>query len=543
LLAGLSAGMAVIGAAEAAGRVALVMVAEDYVKFQKSSIGASRAKLVADALSAKGFDVVLSENPSNSGARASLRDFAAKAAGADVALAVLAGHAIAASGQSFFLPVNADITAPTDLFSRGIAVSSVALMASKAKAGAVLVLMTSPNFATPIEGIDMRPEFASELTPNVVAAFSSSEKVPVSQVEAVSAGATAALAGAIDAPAPTLGDAVTAVVGTGGVAFGTTSQASLTAAVEPAPAPAPAPAPEPTVAAAPPPPPVEDTSAALLSQLDRERQAREEAERQAEDDKARAQTALREAEKAQAELARVQEAARKAQAAADAARAETERAKAEAERAHADAEQAQAAAKAQQDQATADEQRNAAAVRAARAEADAAKAARVQAEAERAKADKLAEERAQAAEAARAQAESVQAEAAARVSRETQRIVAAAPPAEPEPPPAPPPAPVAAPAPAPAPAPEPATVATATPAEPVVTEREAPVDEDADAQRQRQRIQQRLHELGFYQGPLDAIMGPMTRQAIMAYQKHRGEAETGYLTPEQFEALIPPPKG
>src|SRR5690349_11902044 len=157
VLIALGASMAVIGAAEAAGRVALVMVAEDYVKFQKSSIGASRAKLVADALSAKGFDVLLSENPSNSGARASLRDFAAKAAGADIALAVLAGHTIAASGQSFFLPVNADIAAPTDLFSRGIAVSSVALMASKAKAGAVLVLMTSPTFATPIDGIDMRP--------------------------------------------------------------------------------------------------------------------------------------------------------------------------------------------------------------------------------------------------------------------------------------------------------------------------------------------------------------------------------------------------
>jgi peptidoglycan hydrolase-like protein with peptidoglycan-binding domain len=64
--------------------------------------------------------------------------------------------------------------------------------------------------------------------------------------------------------------------------------------------------------------------------------------------------------------------------------------------------------------------------------------------------------------------------------------------------------------------------------------------EDAQlGQKQRRLIQQRLRDLGLYTGPLDAIMGPLTREAIMGYQRSRNAAVTGYLTPEQFDALLP----
>jgi peptidoglycan hydrolase-like protein with peptidoglycan-binding domain len=55
-------------------------------------------------------------------------------------------------------------------------------------------------------------------------------------------------------------------------------------------------------------------------------------------------------------------------------------------------------------------------------------------------------------------------------------------------------------------------------------------------------IQKRLHELGLYTGPLDAIMGPLTREAIMGFQKSRGASVTGYLTGDQFEALLVKPQ-
>src|SRR6476469_1471342 len=88
----LAAGLAGATAAHAAGRVAMVMVAEDYQKLQKSMVGAKRAGDIAEALKARGVDVTLSANPSNSSARANLRHFASKAAGDDVAIVVLLGH-------------------------------------------------------------------------------------------------------------------------------------------------------------------------------------------------------------------------------------------------------------------------------------------------------------------------------------------------------------------------------------------------------------------------------------------------------------------
>lgn len=143
--------------AEAAGRVALVIVGENYQKLQKSSIGSKRATAIAEALQAKGFEVLLGADTANSRTRAMLLDFAQKANGADLAVAFLIGHVTAAGGQSFFLPVNTELGAATDLFSRGISVASVAQIAGKAGAGAVIVLMTTPNFETVVPGLNCAP--------------------------------------------------------------------------------------------------------------------------------------------------------------------------------------------------------------------------------------------------------------------------------------------------------------------------------------------------------------------------------------------------
>ena len=65
------------------------------------------------------------------------------------------------------------------------------------------------------------------------------------------------------------------------------------------------------------------------------------------------------------------------------------------------------------------------------------------------------------------------------------------------------------------------------------------IEDSQLGQKQRRLIQQRLRDLGLYTGPLDAIMGPLTREAIMGYQKSRNASVTGYLTPEQYDALLP----
>jgi hypothetical protein len=222
---------------EAAGRVALVLVGEDYVKLQKSIIGARRANDIAEALRAKGFEVLFSANPANSRARAALLDFSRQAKGADLAIAFLIGHAIAAGGQSYFLPANTELGVATDLFSRGISISSVAQIAGLAKSGAVVVLMTTPNFETAIPGLDTRPENAAETPKSVVTVFSSSAKLPVSRIDAASEQAADSVVKALQQPAPALADIVKAASLDGGAVFGSVADVSLAKPSPPSPRP------------------------------------------------------------------------------------------------------------------------------------------------------------------------------------------------------------------------------------------------------------------------------------------------------------------
>ena len=326
--------------AGAAGRVALVVVGEDYQKLQKSIIGVKRADDIAEALQAKGFDVLVGANPTNSRARALLLDFSQKANGADLAVAFLIGHETAADGRSYFLPVNTELAVATDLFARGISISSVAQIASKAKGGAVIVLMTAPNFETAIPGLDARPEYAAENPKSVVTVFSSSAKVPVSRIDGVSERAADAVAKLLQQPAPSLAELVKAASADVGAVYGAPADVSLAKPIGPAP-----------IAAVAPPP----AKPAAEADLQEEQKARAEAERRAKEEDAQAQAAQLQLQQAQTDLER--------------AKIETQRAQAEALRAQADAEKAKADAQAQVAQAQAE----AAKEQTARAEAEAKK--------------------------------------------------------------------------------------------------------------------------------------------------------------------------
>jgi hypothetical protein len=171
--------------AHAVGRVAMVLVAEDYVGLNRSQVGIKRGNEIAEQLRARGFEVIFVANPTNAMARAALHDFSAKVSGADLSLAVLIGHGTASGDQTFFLPTNAVIERSTDLLSRALSMANIANIVSRAGVGGACFLMTSPRFADPIDGIDMRPHFDVDVAKNIGAAFSNSDKIPVSRIDAV----------------------------------------------------------------------------------------------------------------------------------------------------------------------------------------------------------------------------------------------------------------------------------------------------------------------------------------------------------------------
>ena len=98
-------------------------------------------------------------------------------------------------------------------------------------------------------------------------------------------------------------------------------------------------------------------------------------------------------------------------------------------------------------------------------------------------------------------------------------------------PPAPPAPTVAAPS-----VPPPATPSTAAAAPPPGA---LPTEDEMSAADRRQ-VQEALHRLDYYKGPLDGTFGPLTRAAIRRFQQGIGSEETGRLTADQANRLVTP---
>jgi peptidoglycan hydrolase-like protein with peptidoglycan-binding domain len=54
----------------------------------------------------------------------------------------------------------------------------------------------------------------------------------------------------------------------------------------------------------------------------------------------------------------------------------------------------------------------------------------------------------------------------------------------------------------------------------------------------RRQVQEALHHLGYYDGPVDGIFGPLTRAAIRRFQESIGEKSTGHLTAVEASRLV-----
>lgn len=390
--------------AHAKGRVALLLGAETYQNFKSSAISKAQTEALGNALKAQGFDVTIVTNPVNAAARAALSEFSRKTPGAEFALVVAAGHFATYRRQSFFLPTNARVRRSTDLFSRGLAVSSLADIASRAKAGSVFVMVTVPDIPSTVAGVTARPDLATALPGHISVVFSTSDKVPVSSVDKVSAAAMTNLIEAAKAPQVLLSAIAEKASAASGRVFGKISDIDLSAEVE---------------LVKEPEKPVPDAIRALEQQAERELA------------EARRAQELAEARKKAQDL--VGEAERRARLAEERARALEAKA-----------------------------QRELAAARAAQAAAAAAVEAR-KAEAER--------------------------------------------------------------------------DAKAAPAEPTDLA-SLQVLEGLLGRSQRQTIQRLLRDKGYYDGAIDGIFGDRTRAAIKAFQKDSGAADTGYMTPNQFQKLV-----
>ena len=62
-------------------------------------------------------------------------------------------------------------------------------------------------------------------------------------------------------------------------------------------------------------------------------------------------------------------------------------------------------------------------------------------------------------------------------------------------------------------------------------------DEDKMSEANRRQVQEALHGLGYYNGPVDGIFGPLTRASIRRFQDSIGEEQTGRLTAEEAGRL------
>jgi uncharacterized caspase-like protein len=90
-------------------RVALVIGNSSYEQVGRLANPSRDAQAIAAALKAVGFDTTLVLDQSRDGMAAALKQFTAKARGADIAAVYYAGHGMEADGQNFLIPTDAEL--------------------------------------------------------------------------------------------------------------------------------------------------------------------------------------------------------------------------------------------------------------------------------------------------------------------------------------------------------------------------------------------------------------------------------------------------
>ncbi len=115
LAAALGLASAHLSAAQAAGRMALVIGNSAYRNVPQLPNPVRDAKAIAGVLRRMGYDVSLKTDLGYDGMRKAFRAFSRRAAGADVAVVFYAGHGMEAGGVNYLIPVDAELKSVSDL--------------------------------------------------------------------------------------------------------------------------------------------------------------------------------------------------------------------------------------------------------------------------------------------------------------------------------------------------------------------------------------------------------------------------------------------
>ncbi|HLZ02508.1 MAG TPA: caspase family protein [Bradyrhizobium sp.] len=122
-------------------RVALVLGNAAYQNVPPLANPVNDAALMADTLRRAGFDVVDSrKNLSALQTRRALREFADKAADADIAVIYYAGHGIEVDGSNYLIPVDAKLERDTDVYDEAFSLDRVLVAAESAKKLRLVIL-------------------------------------------------------------------------------------------------------------------------------------------------------------------------------------------------------------------------------------------------------------------------------------------------------------------------------------------------------------------------------------------------------------------
>lgn len=127
--------------ASADQRMALVMGNSAYQRAPKLSNAANDAGLLAETFKKAGFTVVEARNDlSAQEMRRALRDFGARARGADIAVIYYAGHGIEIDGNNYLVPVDAQLENDTDVYDETIGLDRVLVAIEPAKRLRLVIL-------------------------------------------------------------------------------------------------------------------------------------------------------------------------------------------------------------------------------------------------------------------------------------------------------------------------------------------------------------------------------------------------------------------
>jgi uncharacterized caspase-like protein len=110
-----SAAVFMAAPASAERRVAIVIGNGAYKSVTPLPNPSMDAKAMAEMLRSMDFDVVEGTDLGRDAMTDRLRDFAAKSAGADVALFFYAGHGMSVGGKNYLIPVDADLKSELDI--------------------------------------------------------------------------------------------------------------------------------------------------------------------------------------------------------------------------------------------------------------------------------------------------------------------------------------------------------------------------------------------------------------------------------------------